>query len=95
MTYTAKQLEEMYPGMYDVTQQDTDDILHDYQDMVSTFGPEDDLVIEYRRELEERGVLYCGHLISEHKDGYTVEGCDPWFFKTLDLMRDYIDKYKS
>lgn len=51
-----KEIDEVYPGMYDVTQQETDDILHDYKMMLETFGEEDGTVREYRNELVKRGV---------------------------------------
>ncbi len=50
-----------YPGMYDATQQETDDIMHDYLMMLPDFGPDDKDVKAYRAELEKRGVMQGGH----------------------------------
>jgi len=52
--YTQLELDKIYPGMWDITLQETSDIKHDYYMMLDTFGPDDADVIKYKKELDKR-----------------------------------------
>jgi hypothetical protein len=79
---------------FDVTRLSDYALGEKYFDHLDLLGKDDEDVISMKTELEERDLLFQGYLIHDWIPGFRVKGC-PYFFKTLELLKDYLLKCKG